>query len=98
MSIISKAWILYYLPGIVVGTGTGTGATPITAGATTAGGTILGTPSIAVGITIPNVVVVTIPPDPSCGTTTDTGGTGTGATTPGGGTGELDKDGLFPNL
>lgn len=39
-----------------------------------------------------------MPAEPSCGTTTDTGGTGTGATTPGGGTGELDRDGLFPRL
>lgn len=96
---ITNVWVKKnpVIPGIEVGTGTGA-TTPSPVGATTAVGTIPGTPSTAGGITIPSAVVVTMPAEPSCGTTTDTGGTGTGATTPGGGTGELDRDGLFPRL
>lgn len=75
----------------------GTGGVPRTVGATTAGGIIPGTSTIG-GTTIPRPVGAATPAEPSCGTTTDTGGTGTGAATPGGATGELEREGLSPKL
>jgi hypothetical protein len=79
------------LPGI----DTGTDGVPNTVGATTAGAIIPGISTLG-GTTIPRPVGAARPTEPSCGTTTDTGGTG--ADILAGGTGELDNEELSPKL